>query len=268
MQYFVRRGSEEYGPYTLADLRRFAVTGNIAPTDGVRAEGVAESYPASTLLGMEAWAPAQGVAPSHPSPGSDQFGSQGPSSFASSTAVGPTAASIPVGAYLPAYQVPMMANGAALPPKLHWGLVLLLTIVTCGFFSAVWGLMQTWWVKQVDVGSTAFRRMLISIGMIYGYALAGNFLTPWMEHDNGSRPIVEGLMALFGLGMLICMLVSIVIYYMSLFDTRSSIERYFRDVEPLDVQINPAFLALGGIFYLQYHLTRIAQWKTTGQLPL
>lgn len=162
----------------------------------------------------------------------------------------------------------MMANGAALPPKLHWGLVLLLTVVTCGLFSAVWGLMQTWWVKQVDAGSTAFRRMWISLGIVYSYGFAGNFLTPWMRYDNEGQVITEGLAVLFGLGMLICMLVSLVIYYMSLFDARSSIERYFRDVEPLDVQINPAFLALGGIFYLQYHLTRIAQWKTTGQLPL
>ena len=41
------------------------------------------------------------------------------------------------------------------PPNLHWGLVLLFGIITCGMFSIVWALILASWMKKVAPQSRA-----------------------------------------------------------------------------------------------------------------
>src|SRR6202046_5358022 len=49
------------------------------------------------------------------------------------------------------------------PPNLHWGLVLLFSILTCGLFSAAWNLVQAAWMKKVAPQSTALYYSLAGI---------------------------------------------------------------------------------------------------------
>lgn len=41
------------------------------------------------------------------------------------------------------------------PPNLHWGLVLLFSLLSCGLFSAGWNLVQAAWMKKVAPDSRA-----------------------------------------------------------------------------------------------------------------
>lgn len=243
MQYMVRRGTGEYGPYTLADLRRFAQSSHLAPTDEVRGENEQVSYSASSLLGTEAW-PLR-TAPVVNAPGSP-----------------------PPGAYLPAYQKPQMANGAPLPPKMFWGVVLMLVPFTCGMFSVIWMFMQTWWMRQLDRNNKAIWYLVVSTGCWYCPFLGAGFVEPLLTFSKWSGSGELGDMAAIAASgvMLFGMLASIVFYFVSLFQMREGLLRYFNEVENIGLQLNPVFTALGGIFYLQYHLTRIADWKTTGEL--
>jgi hypothetical protein len=41
---------------------------------------------------------------------------------------------------------------------------------------------------------------------------------------------------------------------------------YYNSVEPINLQLSGAMTFFFGIFYLQYHMSRIARWKRTGVL--
>src|SRR5271165_3056604 len=51
MDYFVQRGEEKYGPYSLAEMQEYAQAGRILPTDLAKSEGLADWVPVSQILG-------------------------------------------------------------------------------------------------------------------------------------------------------------------------------------------------------------------------
>ena len=51
MQYFVQRGDQKFGPYTLAELQRYVQSGNIAVEDLAQSEGMTAWAPVSQILG-------------------------------------------------------------------------------------------------------------------------------------------------------------------------------------------------------------------------
>jgi ubiquitin-protein ligase len=57
MRYYVQRGLNEYGPYTLADLQRYIAQGNILLTDLTRSEGMSEWVPVAQVIGNIAVTP-------------------------------------------------------------------------------------------------------------------------------------------------------------------------------------------------------------------
>ena len=56
----------------------------------------------------------------------------------------------------PSYPAYPPVRGVPQPPRLHWGWVLVLNIVTVGFFGIVWMFVQAIWVKRVTGRSKAF----------------------------------------------------------------------------------------------------------------
>lgn len=109
MNYTIKRGEQQYGPYSLAELQRYVASGNILLTDLCRSEGMADWVPVSQVIGT---IPVPSAAPQAP------------------VAAAP-------GTVYPD------------PPSLHWALVLLLAFVTCGIFSWVWMFVQASWMKKV-----------------------------------------------------------------------------------------------------------------------
>jgi GYF domain 2 len=51
MDYFVRRGEEQFGPYTLGELQEYAQSGRVLPSDLAKSEGLADWIPVSQVLG-------------------------------------------------------------------------------------------------------------------------------------------------------------------------------------------------------------------------
>lgn len=116
MNYFVKRGDKEYGPYTLAALQQYVTQGNISQQDLGRSEGMTDWAPVSTLLGNVTVATTA------------TFGA------------GSSAALIP---------------DRPLPPNLHWAIVLVLGIVTVGIFWIIWLFVEAAWVRKVRPQSQA-----------------------------------------------------------------------------------------------------------------
>ena len=51
MEYRIKRGQEEFGPYTLTDLQTYLQSGDLLPDDLVLSEGMAEAAPLREVLG-------------------------------------------------------------------------------------------------------------------------------------------------------------------------------------------------------------------------
>ena len=115
MNYRIKRGDQEFGPYGLVDLKRYVTEGRIAATDLAKSEGMDDWAPISQVIGdMEIPRPAVAPAP-----------------VAGMSAGRPATNLIP-------------------PPDLHWALLLLLCFVTCWIFGIVWMFIQANWVKKID----------------------------------------------------------------------------------------------------------------------
>jgi hypothetical protein len=112
VQYFVKRGEQRFGPYTLADLQRYVQSGNIALEDVAQSEGMADWMPVSQVLGN---IPATAV-----------------------TSGGAAAAPAPERELVP------------LPPNWHWSLILILGLFTRQLFNLVWALIQANWARKLS----------------------------------------------------------------------------------------------------------------------
>jgi hypothetical protein len=111
MQYFVKRGEQSFGPYTLSDLQRYVQSGNISSTDLTQSEGMSEWVPVSQVLGnIPANAVTSGGAAAAPAPGRELV---------------------------------------SLPPNWHWAIVLVLGLVTRQLFNLVWALIQANWARKL-----------------------------------------------------------------------------------------------------------------------
>ena len=153
-----------------------------------------------------------------------------------------------------AAQAPTAAAQASLyppPPALHWGLVLLLTVLTCGIFHWVWGIVQASWMKKVQPSSKA---------MIYYIVALALFAFLFVTIATPPGP-VRALGRLANLG-------GSIVWLVGAFSMRSSIEEHYNSAEPIALQLSGVMTFFFNVIYFQYHFTQIAKMKemqATGQ---
>lgn len=129
MNYYVKRGDQEYGPYTLAVLQQYVSQGNIAPNDLARSEAMIEWVLVSSIIGNVAVS--------------------APASFGAT----------PVNA---------AAQPANLPPKLHWAIVLVVGIVTIGLFIVIWLFVQAAWLHKVKPQTKTLMFLIVYVAASFG----------------------------------------------------------------------------------------------------
>jgi hypothetical protein len=137
------------------------------------------------------------------------------------------------------------------PPNLHWGLVLLFSILSCGLFSAVWNLVQAAWMKKVAPQSTALYYYIASL-----CALAATFFTGVEAAYTHSSNSTVGAVNL--------------VYYILLligrFSLRSSLEQHYNSVEPMGLSLSGVMTFFFGDIYFQYHFNDIMRRKYFARL--
>jgi hypothetical protein len=111
MEYFVKRGEQSFGPYSLANLQQYVQSGNLAVDDLTQSEGMTEWVPLSQVLGNI-----------------------------------PATAVTGGGTFSVARAEPELVP---LPPNLHWIIVLILGLLTRQLFNLVWALVQGNWARKL-----------------------------------------------------------------------------------------------------------------------
>ena len=112
MEYFVKRGDQRFGPYSLSDLQQYVQSGHVTLEDWTQSEGMADWVPVSNVLGN---IPAMAIA-----------------GGGTAIAVAPETQLVP------------------LPPNLHWSIVLILGLITRQLFNLVWALLQGNWARKLS----------------------------------------------------------------------------------------------------------------------
>jgi hypothetical protein len=229
MKYYIRRGVNEYGPYTLADLQRYVAQGNIAMTDLTRSEGMTDWVPVSQVIGnipVPVSPPAGG--PAYPGAPGTVYGAT-PGYGAAGTVTGPV------------------------PPDFPWGLVLLITIFTCLLFGWAWLIVEAAWIRKIKPASRGLLFALLALASwLVGAFISG--IAETMEHTDVSY--VGGLFPL----------ASIVLYFVAVFTMRSDLEEYYNSTENINLRLSGVMTFFFAIFYFQHQFSRIARWKKTGVL--
>jgi hypothetical protein len=226
MNYFIKRDDKEYGPYSLADLQKYVASGNVLLTDLCRSEGLTDWVPVSQVIGN---IPVPAAAP-QPAAGA-VYGT-------------PAAYGAPAG-----YAAPAVSQYPP-PPSLHWGILILLGVLTCGIFGWVWAFILAAWVKKVQPESKALLYYGIAVGL-FVLMFGGAFMAGVQGQAGAGR---EPVLLLFRLGGAIMWLVAA-------FNMRSSIEDHFNSAEPIGLSLNGVMTFFFSIYYFQYHFTRINEMK-------
>ncbi|MEO7887246.1 MAG: hypothetical protein ABIR76_10925 [Polaromonas sp.] len=136
------------------------------------------------------------------------------------------------------------------PPKLHWALVLLFTIFTLGIFMIVWIFVQSTWARKINPASNATTQFIVYLPLAVF-----------------AQILIESPGSLKAVGLLLT-LASYVVFYFGAYSIRRSMLNHYNNVEPMRLEISAAMTFFFSVFYLQYHMTRIARWKAASKLAV
>jgi hypothetical protein len=138
------------------------------------------------------------------------------------------------------------------PPNLHWALVLVFGVLTCGLFSVAWDLVQAAWMKRVDPRSNAIVFYGIAAAALLGMVIF-DFHAGYTHHRAGAGAGIFNLA--YGVLMLI-----------GRFSLRSSLEQHFTSAEPIGLTLSGVMTFFFGGIYFQYHFNQIVQSKRAAQM--
>ena len=148
-----------------------------------------------------------------------------------------------------------------IPPALHWALVVLFSWISGGLFQAIWPFVQADFVKKIDHSSRALSLLAMSV---VGFLIAmGGYVMGVVAMVSSSN--TEAQVGVFAVAFLF-QIAATVAAFMAYFQMRRSMVNYYNTVEPIGLRLSAPMTFFFNIFYLQYHLTRIAKWKQTGYI--
>jgi hypothetical protein len=143
------------------------------------------------------------------------------------------------------------ANTYPDPPNLHWGLVLLFGIISCGLFSIVWDIVQAAWLKRIEPESKALSIYIgaaVTLGLIFFSSVLG-----------GVNHRAPGYVALL-------QIVYYVVQLVGRFSFKNSMENHFNGPEPMALILSGVLTFFFGGIYFQYHINDIMRRKAADRL--
>ncbi len=139
------------------------------------------------------------------------------------------------------------------PPNLHWALVLLFGVISCGLFISVWDLVQAAWMKKVAPQSKAIYYYSISMGLLIAL-FALSFLAGLNHTSNPLASLVQ--------------LANLVMILIGRYSLKASLEEHYNSAEPMGLLLSGVMTFFFGCIYFQYHLNDIVRRKNLDRLEL
>ena len=136
------------------------------------------------------------------------------------------------------------------PPSLHWAIVLVLSIVTLGIFAFVWAYRQASFVKKID-GKNNATLLIAASGLLFLFANLMSFVNAMTIARGGQATHFGPLGTVLGMFELL-------FFFSAFFQMQKSITARY------GVPLNGVLTFLFNVYYLQYHLTRIASARSNG----
>lgn len=217
LRYLILRNGEQYGPYSQAEVQRYLRTGDIYPGDLGRSEEMKEWLPVSQVL--ETGAPPPPLSAAH----DDSHSSVG----------------------LPPHTVLRTPD----PPGLHWGVLLVLAVLTCGLFGWIWSLVLAGWVRKIDPHNRA-TLLLVSCLALSIVAMATLYVAP--DHLDSAAALAQ--------------LSAAALFLLAIFEMRRSIMAFYGEHEDVPLFFNSAMTLFFNVVYFQFKFNRMRLTKSTGQL--
>jgi GYF domain 2/Domain of unknown function (DUF4234) len=137
------------------------------------------------------------------------------------------------------------------PPNLHWGLVLLFTVITCGIFSLVWEIVQAVWIKRVEPESKS--------AYIYGGAVVALLGIVGASVLHGLSPAQVNFTP-------ILQIVYYALVLVARYSLRSSLEEHYNGPEPMGLDLSGVMTFFFGGIYFQYHINDIVRRKAADRV--
>lgn len=126
-----------------------------------------------------------------------------------------------------------------------------------GLGGLVWAFKEAFFVKKIDPSSKAVALIVASL-----LCMVGQGVLYFVAMGSGSAESALTMSVV----ILLLNVVVIVAGLMAVFGMRSSLVRYYNSVENIGLKLSGAMTFFFNILYFQYHFSRIANWKKTGQL--
>lgn len=134
------------------------------------------------------------------------------------------------------------------PPKLHWSLVLLFTVITFGLFLLVWMFVLSSWARKVDPESQA---TAFFAGHVFLYLLSLVFAASSSSaFKSFELPLLLG---------------SCIPFYAGVYSIRRTMLDHYNKVEAIPLEVSGAMTLFFALLHLQYHMTRMAYAKADGK---
>ncbi len=136
------------------------------------------------------------------------------------------------------------ANNAATPPppKMHWAVLLILSIVTVGVFASLWAVFVSYWLQKVS--SKCMTLVLFGIAALLAIVqLVFQYLVP-----------LQNLSEWSGLS-------GVIVWIIAAFSMRRDLLKHYNEDEPIGLSLGVWMTLFFSIYYFQYHLREIALFK-------
>jgi hypothetical protein len=131
------------------------------------------------------------------------------------------------------------------PPRLHWGIVFALSVVTIGIFGMVWMVVQANWVKKVTKNSKPFAwclAYLLAYPLLFLCAVALGATLGLIHRADIAHELSRTI-------TLVVRVVMFVLYVAAAFTLKGVLEE-----KPIDIPLGGVMTFLLAPTYFQYHL--------------
>jgi hypothetical protein len=130
------------------------------------------------------------------------------------------------------------------PPRLHWGWVLLLSIITFNFFGIAWLIVQANWVRKVRGHSKTLPWAIAYASIIPAYLLFAFAIGAL-----GALLQLQNAQAIFATVTTLVRIAMFVLWIVTVFTLSGELS-----ADPLDIPLSGAMTFFFGPLYFQYHL--------------